>query len=119
MAPDPSTGTEVIDAYDTTLGEFLANVPLDFPPGLAGLSPDDPATQPFMTAVGGTSLKALGPAPTETTWNDALIGSGAGTGGISADWPMPSWQKGTGVVSNLSSNVPCGGSPGTHCREVP
>jgi subtilase family serine protease len=83
------------------------------------LSVEDPSGQPFVTAVGGTDLTKLGPAPTESVWNEALNGSGAGTGGISADWTMPSYQTGPGVVSKLSSGVPCGAPSGTDCRELP
>ena len=41
------------------------------------LAVSDPASQPYVTAVGGTSLghgaKTLGPPPTEQVWNDALV----------------------------------------------
>src|ERR1019366_710847 len=40
---------------------------------------DDPASQPYVTGVGGTSLTSVGPPPTETVWNDGM-GSGAGGG---------------------------------------
>jgi kumamolisin len=82
------------------------------------LSVQDPAGQPFVTAVGGTSLTALGPPPTETAWNEAQKGGGAGGGGISALWPMPTWQVGGGAVDAYSSGEPCGAASG-YCREVP
>ncbi len=34
------------------------------------LTVDDPASQPFAIAVGGTSLTELGPPPTEMVWDD-------------------------------------------------
>jgi DNA-binding beta-propeller fold protein YncE len=83
------------------------------------LSVEDPSGQPFVTAVGGTDLTKLGPAPTESVWNEALLGAGAGTGGISADWTMPSYQAGPGVKSSLSSGAPCAAPTGTDCRELP
>jgi DNA-binding beta-propeller fold protein YncE len=83
------------------------------------LSVEDPSGQQFVTAVGGTDLTKLGPAPTESAWNEALAGAGAGTGGISADWPMPSYQTGPGVVSKDSSGTPCAAPTGKDCREVP
>jgi subtilase family serine protease len=43
---------------------------------------DDPASQPFVTGVGGTQLNALGPPPAETVWNDG-VRTGASGGGIS------------------------------------
>ena len=122
MASDPTTGTVLIDAAEfneSQIAGFLTESPLDVPVSTGGLSPEDPSTQPYVTAVGGTSLQAEGPAPTESTWNNALVGGGAGTGGVSALWTMPSWQQGTGVISSDSSNEPCGASPGSYCREVP
>ena len=59
---------------------------------------DDPASQPYMCGVGGTSLTTAGAGSayvSETTWNR---GSGsAGGGGISAYWHIPAYQ--VGVVS--------------------
>jgi subtilase family serine protease len=82
------------------------------------LAVNDPASQPFVTGVGGTTLTALGPAPTESAWNDnnhyALDATG---GGISQDFAMPSYQQALGVVSG-SSGSPCGRGT-TPCREVP
>ncbi len=76
----------------------------------------DPAAQPFVTAVGGTQLTKLGPAPAERVWNQAK--AGAGGGGISRVWARPSWQKGRGAISKYSSGKPCGVAAG-YCREVP
>jgi subtilase family serine protease len=70
------------------------------PPSLpsTSLAVDDPASQPFVTGVGGTTLSTLGPPPGETVWNNgpiaALDGSGgAGGGGASQTWSMPSYQS--------------------------
>jgi kumamolisin len=60
------------------------------------LSVDDPASQPFVTGAGGTTLTttgAGGPYASEKTWLD-------GGGGISSVWPLPSYQS--GVVSAAS-----------------
>jgi subtilase family serine protease len=78
----------------------------------------DPEAQPFVTSVGGTNLTALGPAPKEQVWNEAKKHEGAGGGGISSVWPMPSWQKGPGVSNKFSSGKPCHAAKG-NCREVP
>src|ERR1019366_10157130 len=53
------------------------------------------------------------------TWSQGTVGPGlsAGGGGISAMWPMPSWQAALGVISG-SSGTPCGATSG-YCREVP
>jgi hypothetical protein len=87
------------------------------------LSVSDPAGQPFVTSVGGTTLTATGPPPAETVWNEGdgfgtYFQNGAGGGGISRVWPMPSWQTGPGVINSYSSGIPCG-KAGGYCREVP
>jgi hypothetical protein len=93
------------------------------------LQVDDPGSQPDVTSVGGTSLTALGPPPSETAWNGcegktaeqcADLGApfGAGGGGISSVWAKPNWQTGPGVINSFSSGAPCGQKTGD-CREVP
>ncbi len=74
---------------------------------------DDPADQPDVTGVGGTSL--LGAGPDETVWNDDYGSSG---GGVSSDFPMPSWQIGPGVGSS-AAQAQCSALGRTSCREVP
>ncbi len=68
---------------------------------------DDPASQPFVTAVGGTSAHGA----TDTVWDNAF---GAGGGGASSLWPRPAWQSAAAAQSAVSC-----GSAGTACREVP
>lgn len=88
--------------------------------GGGGLAVGDPASQPFVTGVGGTSLPSLGPPPFESVWNN---GSAAGGGGVSSFWAMPSYQSGAPaalqVINSHSSGAPCGASAGSFCREVP
>ncbi len=94
------------------------------PLGDTRLAVDDPASQPLVTGVGGTSLRALGPPPTQTVWNSgaALAGSvpepGAGGGGSSDIWPMPAAQldaaSAVGVATAEGSG--CGRA---RCRAVP
>jgi subtilase family serine protease len=96
------------------------------------LAVDDPGSQQFVTSVGGTTLSTVGPPPAETVWNDdnpdvdyARLGiePGAGGGGVSSLWPMPSYQSlapaPLAVVNSSSSNAPCASPVGTYCREVP
>jgi subtilase family serine protease len=78
----------------------------------------DPASQPFVTSVGGTDLSSVGPPPKERVWNESAKAEGAGGGGISSVWPMPPWQSGPGVISTRSSGTPCAAATGD-CREVP
>jgi subtilase family serine protease len=79
---------------------------------------DDPASQPFVTGVGGTSLGASA----ETVWSD---GSGAAGGGVSQRWAQPAWQSSHAVAQ---SAIACSASPDsrpasthtlTSCREAP
>ena len=61
------------------------------------LSVDDPASQPYMTGVGGTSLTTAGGGGTyssEKTWNGGSVANGGGGGGISTVWSLPSYQSG-------------------------
>ena len=81
------------------------------------LAVSDPAGQPYMTAVGGTSLTVT-PTQSEKVWNDALkYSEGAAGGGISQSFSMPAYQQPLGTVSG-SSGTPCANSSGD-CREVP
>lgn len=84
------------------------------------LAVDDPASQPYVTGVGGTSLTSVSTPPAETVWNDQCsTGPCGGGGGISQYWTMPGWQNGPGVVSSDSSGSPCAAATGYYCREVP
>ena len=72
----------------------------------------DPASQPLLTSVGGTSL-STGPGQvyvTESAWNRLGSGHGATGGGISTYWPIPKWQPKQWVSANGGSatyrNVP-------------
>jgi len=65
---------------------------------------DDPASQPGVVGVGGTSLQThLGAWKSETTWS-------GGGGGHSSYWALPSWQKNLSPtnpeVSTTHRNVP-------------
>lgn len=95
------------------------------------LTVDDPASQPFTVAVGGTSMTTIGPPPTESVWDDDNpdidysrfgVEQGAGGGGISSLWTMPAWQSSAiatlGVINPASSGAPCAAAGG-YCREVP
>jgi subtilase family serine protease len=105
-----------------------------------GLAVGDPASQPYVTGVGGTAIVKYGMPPTETAWNQTgprMNGTGfpapfdgqdgrpagypgnmAGNGGISTFWRMPRWQHGFDTSGN-SSGIPCGATRGGLCREVP
>jgi kumamolisin len=75
-------------------------------PGLLAHA-DFPASSPFVLGCGGTRLviAANGTIQAETVWNDATLPSGgAGGGGISDVFGLPSWQN--------NANVPPSVNPG-------
>jgi hypothetical protein len=79
------------------------------------LAVDDPASQPFVIGVGGTSLTAVSQPPAETVWNDGMSGGGGG-GGISDTRPIPGWQADSGVQGVVNSYS---GAPGyAFCEPV-
>jgi subtilase family serine protease len=111
------------DSGDETDGTSSTN--------FAGASPDWPASSPFVTAVGGTSLAAgdttdgttrrfeTGWETTKSSWTDGawtdpffLYGSG---GGASRLFTQPSWQQ--GVVPTSMSNP--GGTRPQAMRTIP
>ncbi len=90
------------------------------------LSVSDPASQPYVTGVGGTGMLSPSDPPTEVVWNDGgiegLNSNGASGGGISSLWQMPAWQSAPtvrGVHGPFTSGAPCAAAAGTYCREVP
>jgi subtilase family serine protease len=66
--------------------------------GDGGTTPSDPASSPYVVAVGGTTLNA-----TTTTYSSETVWSGGG-GSVSKFEPKPSWQA--GVLSGNYRGVP-------------
>ena len=61
------------------------------------LAASDPATSPYVTAVGGTNLELTpkNKIKRQVVWNDSPLSIGAGSGGASIiTTPRPWWQKG-------------------------
>jgi subtilase family serine protease len=109
----------------------------------------DPASQPWVTSTGGTSLEAFDPGTnphpsypygTEAVWNTLDVCSGdnsstatstgiidcgafgAGGGGHSIFWPMPNYQRGPGVINPDTVYGPSNcalATAGQPCREGP
>jgi kumamolisin len=108
----------------------------------------DPSSQPWVTSTGGTSFGGFDPGDnpnpsysrTEEVWNtiDVCSGNnsstatstgilncgtyGAGGGGHSIFWPMPSYQRGPGVINRYTVFGPSNcalAATGQPCREVP
>jgi hypothetical protein len=76
------------------------------------LSVLDPASQPYATSVGGTTVTAASQPPLETVWNNGNNG-GAGGGGISAAWAMPPWQDSVAVPQTTADRACSNDQPGT------
>jgi hypothetical protein len=77
---------------------------------------DEPADDPYLTVVGGTSLtttSAGGPWASETVWltpasSDPLLGNSpeaASGGGVSLAYEIPSWQRGISMTANQGSTT--------------
>lgn len=62
-----------------------------------------PASDPLVTGVGGTTLRASrrGVYESEAAWNNSATGGGAGGGGFSELFPTPDYQKGIAGISQL------------------
>src|SRR5579875_2183279 len=78
---------------------------------------DFPASSPHALGCGGTRLSAdpaTGVISSEVVWNETAAGEGAGGGGVSDQFPRPSWQANAGVPARAG-----GGGPGPGGRGVP
>jgi kumamolisin len=74
-------------------------------PNTVGVS--DPAAQPRVTAVGGTTV-APGSNETygsESVWNEFIYDEGATGGGVSILWSLPSYQSGVNTTRNGGSSI--------------
>jgi kumamolisin len=72
--------------------------------GEPGQHVDFPASSPYVLACGGTSLPSTSPL-TEVVWNDGSNGGATG-GGVSALFPLPSWQAKANVPGSKMRGVP-------------
>jgi kumamolisin len=62
---------------------------------------DFPASSPHVLGCGGTRLlTTAGKITSETVWNDGTEGGATG-GGVSAFFPLPSWQSAAGVPASV------------------
>lgn len=99
------------------------------------LAVSDPASNPLVTAVGGTNTSTVTgqqyvwntpqsttPSECDTNPSDCVVG--ASGGGLSSEWDRPTYQPDrpplqTGCVSGAGSDGPFGGTTTGGCREVP
>ncbi len=116
-------GTAAIQAENTVLTQMAAQGQAVFVSAGdsgaygrgAGLNVSDPASQPYVTSVGGTSLNTVKKQAYdgEVVWNDLTLGHGATGGGVSTVWPIPAYQNYLGQSLALYN-----GGSGTN-RNVP
>jgi hypothetical protein len=86
----------------------------------SAVSAGDPASQPNVVGVGGTTATRS----VEKVWNESALGAGAGGGGLSGHWCMPAYQDKPaipGLISSISkTNSGCSTSnPGSFVRQEP
>lgn len=68
---------------------------------------DFPASSAHVLACGGTSLQANGTTiVSEVVWNDGNPASGAGGGGVSTVFALPSWQQGLDTTDSEGNRSP-------------
>ncbi len=80
---------------------------------------DFPASSPHALGCGGTRLLAdpsTGVISSEVVWNETAANEGAGGGGVSDEFALPSWQANAGVPARAGGSS---GSSGSGGRGVP
>ena len=83
---------------------------------------DFPASSPHALACGGTKLLAdptTGVISSEVVWNETAANEGAGGGGVSDEFALPSWQADAGVPARAGSGPGSGAGAGSGGRGVP
>ena len=104
-------------------GDYGSDACVPYGEQRAAANLDSPTSDPFVTAVGGLTLSSSSYPPEETVWNDSATFGGAGNGGISILWPMPSYQADApaslNVININSAGTLCAAPAGSYCREVP
>jgi kumamolisin len=112
---DPLTARSFYDSIDSTFQQAAAQgMSVLVASGDSGaygcqddnLSVQEPSSNPFVTAVGGTALfvNSDGSYNREAGWEGPLESSGGG-GGISVVYQRPSWQTGPGVNNQFSNGA--------------
>ena len=82
---------------------------------------DFPASSPYALGCGGTKLLAdpsTGTISSEVVWNETASNEGAGGGGVSDQFPLPSWQANAGVPARVGGSSATGGSSGRGVPDV-
>ena len=114
--PEPRWTTQALNALDDVLqGAAAIGVTVCVASGDSGSSDgvgdgadhvDFPASSPYALGCGGTRLTSSGTSTTEEqVWNDGANG-GAGGGGVSAHFALPTWQNGLSIKHGSAAEVP-------------
>jgi subtilase family serine protease len=70
------------------------------------LAVDDPASQPYVTGVGGLTVNDINPLNQSVWLTPTSSGyGGAGGGGISSLWSRPTWQSAPGIAASESMRL--------------
>jgi len=100
--------TVVAAAGDSGASDCLGYFATHTNPLAGAIGVDDPASQPYVTAVGGTTISNAAligsSAQAETVWDTKDVAGGGG--GVSALWPRPSYQDGVAGTSAAGRSVP-------------
>ena len=76
--------------------------------GVTSNSPavDDPASQPYVTGVGGLTVSDINPL-NQIVWNTPVKSGapGSGGGGVSTLWSRPSWQNAPGIPASSTMRL--------------
>lgn len=86
---------------------------------------DDPASQPDVTGVGGTTMPNLAAVGQQFAWNGSNIGAGVTGGGFASLWTEPVWQQAAVAQAQRSAatagllTCPAAASGGGYCRGAP
>ena len=86
----------------------------DDPNSTSGVHVDFPASSPHVLACGGTQLigdLSTNTITSEVVWNELANNEGAGGGGVSDVFPLPSWQANVGVPTIAGSTSTGRGVP--------
>ncbi len=109
--PESSWAQTAINSMDTTCQSAAAlGITITVASGDSGSSDgengnnvDFPASSPHVLGCGGTALTARsGQRQSEVVWNDQASAGGATGGGVSAIFPLPTWQANAGVPTSTA-----------------
>jgi kumamolisin len=127
--PESTWSQTAINSIDTTCQSAAAlGITITVASGDSGSSDgengnnvDFPASSPHVLGCGGTALMASnGQRQSEVVWNDQSSGGGATGGGVSAVFPLPTWQANAGVPpSGAVTSEAAKKAAGTGGRGVP